>query len=358
MGDRPDLIEVVERVLEILARGSFTTTYKHAVLLGLIELCASGQVAGSVTTPQLARAVTEIYWPMARNWPDRGVPLRQGSQGAAERGGSRIIGLVLDYQRKTGHSSFARADAENGRAFASLLREVEWTLVEMPLPKLQRVQGQDRKWLYEIGWTDSRLPSKRDLGTGRFDNRLLLLPGVDETLRRLAGVLRPLIQEEWVRQVARFDKNGAPDVHEFLFGSSRATLEPVREPLIQLQRGACFYCDGRLRRGSVEIDHFVPWARYPCNDLANLVAAHPACNGAKSDHLAATRHVEKWGERLEQNEVLAELASDSSWMFDDGRALGVARVQYEQFPADAGLWLRGREFEVSPRADVLRLLGG
>ena len=356
MADRPDPMEVVERVLEILARGSFTTTYKHAVLLALIDLCASGKLAGTVTTPQLAKAVTAIYWPMARSWQDRGVPLRQGSQGGDERGGSRIIGLILNYQCKTGHSSFARASSEHRHAFASLLREVEWTLVEMPLPKLQRVQGQDREWLYRIGWSDQRLPSKRDLGTPRFDNRLLLLPGVAETLRRLSGVLRPLIQEQWVRQILRFDKHSPPDIHDFLFGTARADLAAVREPLVELQRGDCFYCSGRLRGGSVEVDHFVPWARYPCNDLGNLVAAHRTCNGAKSDHLAAARHVERWGARLEEK-VVAEVAAHVGWGFEAGFAAGMARVQYEQFPADAGLWVRGREFEMSERRAVLGLLG-
>ena len=48
----------------------------------------------------------------------------------------------------------------------------------------------------------------------------------------------------------------------------------------------------------VEIDHFVPWARYPDNGIDNLVVAHRRCNHDKRDFLAAFGHVEKWVARM------------------------------------------------------------
>jgi HNH endonuclease len=38
--------------------------------------------------------------------------------------------------------------------------------------------------------------------------------------------------------------------------------------------------------GSVEGDYFLPWSRHPDNTINNLVAAHAACNNAKSVSLA------------------------------------------------------------------------
>ncbi len=39
-----------------------------------------------------------------------------------------------------------------------------------------------------------------------------------------------------------------------------------------IQKGRCFFCNTPIR-GAVEIDHFIPWARYRDNRLDNLVPA-------------------------------------------------------------------------------------
>ena len=49
---------------------------------------------------------------------------------------------------------------------------------------------------------------------------------------------------------------------------------------------------------SMEVDHFVPWSRFPTDLGHNFVLAHPACNNAKSDHIAAEEHFAAW---IEQN---------------------------------------------------------
>jgi hypothetical protein len=64
---RADIVAFAERLLELLDQGSFQTTYKYAVLLGLMDLCvehtsAKGAAPTSVTTRQLAEKVLELYW--------------------------------------------------------------------------------------------------------------------------------------------------------------------------------------------------------------------------------------------------------------------------------------------------------
>lgn len=47
-------------------------------------------------------------------------------------------------------------------------------------------------------------------------------------------------------------------------------------------------------KNDVEVDHFIPFARY-ANDLGhNFVAAHRTCNNNKRDFLAAQQHRERW----------------------------------------------------------------
>ena len=64
--------EFAERLLTVLADGAFTSTYKYAVLLGLVDLCVeystrAGGAPTSVTTRQLAERILELYWPQVRN---------------------------------------------------------------------------------------------------------------------------------------------------------------------------------------------------------------------------------------------------------------------------------------------------
>lgn len=78
---RSDPYAVVERVIQLLDEGSFVSTYKHAVLLGLIDVCTRqglrAMPTSMVTTRQLAEAVIELYWPQTRHWADR--QLRDGT---------------------------------------------------------------------------------------------------------------------------------------------------------------------------------------------------------------------------------------------------------------------------------------
>jgi len=79
------------------------------------------------------------------------------------------------------------------------------------------------------------------------------------------------------------------DLGSFLFGRERGDLEAYRPILRDIQSGRCFYCRKDLRQ-RMEVDHFVPWSRYPMDLGHNFVLAHPSCNNAKSDHIGNRRH--------------------------------------------------------------------
>src|SRR5690606_30022220 len=118
------------------------------------------------------------------------------------------------------------------------------------------------------------------------------------------GLLRPLIHRQWAGMVARLNRMEEARLERFLFGTTRNALDAVRSGLHELQEGACFYCRSRLS-GPTEVDHFVPWSRYPEDGLANLVLAHDRCNQAKRDFLPATQHVVRWAERLASHDLAA-----------------------------------------------------
>jgi hypothetical protein len=235
---------------------------------------------------------------------------------------------------------------------------VEWKLIEMPLPRVQVIGNTESRFLYDIGWNTS--VKRRDLEDSAFDKRIHLRPGVGSYLVQLSGLLRPLIHRGWASMVADLNPAATDEarLQEFLFGAPRISLDPVRKDLRDLQNNRCFYCAEKIG-GQTDVDHFVPWSRYPDNGIENLVVAHRTCNGDKRDSLAAGEHVRRWSERFSVSggsvaSQLAEIARRAAWDRHPARTLNVARAIYRALPADIQLWVRKREFVcVAAERDLL-----
>ena len=92
-------------------------------------------------------------------------------------------------------------------AYQQLVCDVEWKLIEMPLPRLQTMGREQREFIYRIHW-DAGVPRRRVAAyqrgePGAFDNAVLLLPEVGEYFVQLAGLVRPLIQRRWAAIIAQ-----------------------------------------------------------------------------------------------------------------------------------------------------------
>jgi len=357
-------LALAERILELLDQGRFTATYKYAVLLALLDLCLEnaardGAAPDLLTTRQLAVKIVELYWPHTRPWATRALRQSSGPGG----GQAEIVAGIEKFRAAAasdGSTPLAEAVARAPARYRRLLDFVEWKLIEMPLPRLQTIGDESVTFLYAINWTQSvRQPDvgryQRGEG-GPFDNRIHLRAGVGEALVRLNHLLRPLIHHQWAVKVATLNRLDEYQLERFLFGAERVPLERVRGPIIELQEGRCFYCAERLasRAGQTpDVDHFIPWSRYPDDGLENLVVAHARCNAQKSDFLAAAAHVDHWRARTRSGSPVAaaldRLAEAIGWTRHPDRTPGVARALYLRLPEDARLWLRGEEFVTADR---------
>jgi 5-methylcytosine-specific restriction endonuclease McrA len=358
-------VRFAEKVLALLDEGQFTATYKYAVLLGLLDLSLEnvgrhGEPPDQFTTAQLADKVIELYWPHA-------LPFGRGRNAEVllqntgrNRAQAAIVQHVQEFRVKVAaeHAtgSLVRLRQLAPLAFQRLRHDVEWKLIQMPLPRVQVVGNVSDPFVYEIGWDSTvRLADVRAYQRGTpssFDNRILLRPGVGAWLIQLNGLLRPLIHRRWAALVAKLNDMEEARLERFLFGTSRAALEAVRPWLLELQRGRCFYCQQRLRGPGTHVDHFIPWSRFPEDGLANLVLADDRCNTAKRDFLAATPHVIRWAERLD-SDGLKRCEQELSWDAATEPMRGVARGIYLRLPEDALLWVAGKEF-ARPEAGKLR----
>jgi len=350
--------DVVEHVLELLQHGRRSSTYKHAVLIGLMDLCLEhtdglGWPPSMLTTRQLAEKVVELYWPQVTSWREKPLKQNVGKQGAILRA---VEELRLEAAPAIGAgASAARVGLAMPEQYERVVRTVEWKLIEMPLPKLQRVGELDTGWLYRIGWDDGdskpgegRVRAYQEGRASDFDNRILLRSEVAMAFVRLHGLLRPFVEDQWAKDVARLNGLEASRLRRFLFGASRTALVAVRLPLLGIQQGRCFYCDDAIAAKDSQVDHFVPWSRHPDDGLHNLVVAHSRCNNAKSDFLAAPAHIRRWrGRNVDKASDLAAISRRLTWELGESTALGAARAVYLRLPGTARLWVRPKQFEIA-----------
>ncbi|HYK91342.1 MAG TPA: HNH endonuclease domain-containing protein [Acidobacteriota bacterium] len=341
-------IRFAEKMLELLEEGRFVATYKFAVLLALMDLCfeknaSSGLAPESITTRQLAEKTIEIYWPHTVDYHSISAVLRQNTRRQAE-----IPAAILKFRRQNAPDPsipLHRARASAANEYERLLRSVEWTLVEMPLPRLQTIGLSRDTFIYEINWDES--VRYRDLKE-HFDNNIRFKPGVADHLIQLNGLLRPLIHKKWASMVARINKLPESRLEDFLFGTERISSARIRGSLWEIQDRQCFYCEDRIPKPARgEVDHFIPWSRYPDNGIENLVVAHRRCNGDKRDFLAAAGHVENWTRRFAapgESSEYAQLARVTQWERDPDKTKSAARSLYLRLSPEARLWSNGKIF--------------
>jgi len=329
-------IDFGEKIFSIINQGSKSATYKYAVLLGLIDLCLEGTGRdGSppemVTTLQLAEKILAMYWPQSEPFGQSGSPLRQFNDRNKQ---AKIITLISQARSKSTSADILPVlRRKNPKVYGKLLKDVEWKIIEDPLPRLQLVPQLTEPFIYRINWDlDVKKRDYRNL-----DNRILFIADAGLHLVKLSGLLRPMLQQEWIRWVS--NNTGIQDrLGKYLFPEGRTSLERVRNPLLDIQKGNCFYC-GRGIRGDAEVDHFMPWSRVHNDDLGNLVAAHKSCNSSKSSHLPSVRHLEHWMEHIkDNNENLISIADDVYWDFNPASDIGMVTGIYVHLPEDMRLW--------------------
>lgn len=300
-------IEILFKLQRLLAEGSFTASYKFALLQAIIDLAVERgndtDAVLSILLSDVAEKFISYYWRQVLPYvtSSRPVEIAGGPivadeptpYGTVLRQITLPKAVILEAVQAA-HAHFGGSLFEarrNSRSWRRLRSEVERALRAMPLWKLQTIGGQVDEFLYR---------NRR----GEAVDRIELHPGVMFTLRRFHGLVQELVRGAWLRFVRGLRSNQrilgeSEDLYEFLFGSERASLEPYAKVLREIQSGACFYCERRIDAKG-QVDHFVPWSRYPMDLAHNFVLAHASCNDSKSNLLASVEHLRKWGTRNDE----------------------------------------------------------
>ena len=364
---------LLERLLVVVDEGRRTGTHKLLTLLALMDAAAASvgedmHPAGELSVRSVAEHVLAVAWPHVVPFATErhAAPLRQMND---KRRSNELIQAAADARHRAESvgartpQQLRKADLEGHKA---AITRIERQLVRYPLALLQRTDVDAPDFLYH-SWPHERTPTAIARWQGRDEPMIVWLPGVPEALLRFSALLRPLIELAFVRDVARWNNLDTAEsrLHAHLFGAVRvAWSAELKEELLAVQDRRCFYDpEGRrLRAEDLQVDHFLPWARFHADGVANLVLARPSHNASKSDLFAATRHVQAWQESLRYRVAVARRVGLDH---ETPRTLAMARAGYGHLPDDSPLWLRrvssgpGREVErltSDRRVEIAQLL--
>ena len=326
----------LRNIQRLLVEGQSTASYKFALLRAIADLCVlKGDESGAaldLDTHEIAEKFIKLYWQQCRPYQiggqSTGIILQQNTKGQAE-----VVSRVIKAQDEFG-GSFFKLKQTAPDIWRSLRSNVKRVVNKMPLWKLQTVGNERLDFLYD----------NLDATT----ITITLKPGVAFCFRAFYELLRDLIQGAWVRFVQKLNANklgNLTDLGTFLFDQERSSLEAYKPILLDFQERKCFYCHNGLR-SSMEVDHFIPWSRYPTDLGHNFVLAHRKCNNSKSDYLAAEPHLEVWVERNRSRlHELDERLRDANLTHDVASSIRITEWAYEQVEKAKGqVWMSDAVF--------------
>lgn len=333
-------LDFLKQLQRIFNEGEFVATYKFALLHALADICIErdAHADGSLHIPlrNLGEKFLELYWHHAKPYGEDGDGiLRQNTKGQAQ---------IISHLEDARHRHPTIAQFRRSPQWNAAVKFAGTQIRTMPLWRLQTLSGAPGDFLY---------------ANELIDQGIVLKPGVADCLRAFYPMVLHLVRGHWISHIRRIPANNSlvgehADLEYFLFGTQRAVLEKAQPVLEHLQSGCCFYC-GKPMQGDWQVDHFVPWARYPRDLGHNFVLAHAACNRHKSDMLAARPHVDHWLARNADHGDALSRELDQTFLCDAQTSTRIARWSYELDASSAArLWLRARQYEPCD-AEILAL---
>jgi hypothetical protein len=347
----------LRRLLGLLDDGVKETTYKPALLMALVDVCAEevgaghGDSALAIPLVRLAERVIELYWPQVRPEPRLDLlpdgdfyRLRQspsegrlgGARSAAERRIPRRVNALREIAVARGLKTALQASQAMPSDWQVLARAVAWDLARQPVSRLQRPPG-DRGMQYERFLYDDSGFGERISHVTAAESHLVLRQGIARLLSEAAVLLRPAIEAKWTALVAKFNDLTVVEssLREYLFGAERAALKGVRAGLLKYMGDRCFWC-GKPLGNEIEVDHVVPWSMFANDALFNLVLTDRDCNGDKSDILVDPVLLAPWVGR--NAAALGAVEKELSWPVARERSLRIARAAYAGLPLGVPVW--------------------
>lgn len=336
-------VKFLTDIQALLEDGLFVATYKFALLTAIADISIESNVHDDqelhVSLNRIAEKFIEYYWQQSLPFPsqsgNRILIQSTGRQAAA-------ISKLSIHSEATTLAEIRRDSQE----WNKLVNRISKIIKGMPLFKLQTIGGKPRPFLY-----DNEL----------IDNGIKLKRGIAYHLRQFHALVTGLARGRWITAIRANPHNQSAlgtsqDLDYFLFGSEREPIAQHGSLLVDVQQGCCLYCDRRLTKKEIHVDHFIPWSLYHLNLVPNLVASHPQCNLAKRDFLAGGTHIAGWIARNRDNRNALADVCGNTYEIQLNATNNVALWAYTRaMQLQQQVWISGKQLSTLQISDIVAL---
>ena len=293
----------------VIINDSKSSTYKLALLRVLVRIAdsATGLVEDvDDDTIAVPLGLVALYWirafkPLIEHDVPQKPPSRNDTGLGFVKEGFRALRDVSPYSLRLG----ARFTGPEGAALLAALRDARNTITHMPAHFIT-YPGQEHQ-IFVAQSTKAPRTSNFALDGPflRSFGRLLVPRHLWQAMSRYAAWIEPALLNEWTGLMQSYEGDARRTYDEH-FALLR-WLDPehdtrlVREFAFRIrERDQVLYClwSGRRLSDQFAIDHCLPFAAWPCNDLWNLFPAHPSVNQKKGDKLPSAESLVDARERI------------------------------------------------------------
>lgn len=349
--------QIFYNISKIIERDSKTTTYKYALLRGVIDIIQDNSpyisfVENRVQIPTglLIEKWLMYYYPILQS--QISIPQINGETNLAFT--NQLSKLISDYDARGGFSAFYNDLKNKGipedlqNDFFELAKKLRDTITKMPMKYIGRSLSNDFYSIFNYENQVIRRNSNLDIETLIKDFGTFSIPfEYYEAFKILGSFING--QDSILFKWAEFSINASGNnlsVHKVLNEVLKCpiTLRDIKESkkLYKeiLQKEGNVYCVWTGRKiSNYDIDHLIPFSVWKNNDLWNLLPSDSRINNQKRDKIPTPEVIERqknlildyWGIIFEsqskrfQKEIQVALLGNNS--FDSWKNIGISQLQ-------------------------------
>ncbi|MEN3323745.1 HNH endonuclease domain-containing protein [Mariniflexile soesokkakense] len=349
--------EVFFNISKIIERDSKSTTYKYALLRGVIDIIQDNSPYISfdkyrvqIPTGLLIEKWLMYYYPILQS--QTSIPQINGETNLAFS--IQLNKLISDYEARGGFSAFYNDLKNKGipedlqSDFFELAKKLRDTITKMPMKYIGRSITNDFYSIFNYENHTIRRKSTIDIETLIKEFGTFSIPyGYYEAFKILGSFING--QDSILFKWAEFSVNASGNnlsVHKVLNEALKSpiTMRDIKESkkLYKeiLQKEGNVYCVWTGRKiSNYDIDHLIPFSVWKNNDLWNLLPSDSRINNQKRDKIPTPEIIERqknlildyWGIIFEsqskrfQKEIQVALLGNHS--FDSWKNIGITQLQ-------------------------------